>query len=250
MSSAASDKKKVFGMPHNVGMGFLAVLGALCLYAFYSNVLAGPSGVSAPLPDATKSAAASATAGAPTIPSTGAGEDAPTRKPVSTQRRNVEEFNPPYRRKGPENRIDTKTLDPTLRTDLLAKVQAVELAGGARNLFQFGPPPKPPEMLAGTEAIVRPLIGPRRPPDKLPTPPPPVTPEPPIQLKYYGLSTVIRNGKKTAFLMDGDDIVIAAEGEMVKRRYRVIRILATTIQVEDTEGKRTVTLPITEETPS
>jgi hypothetical protein len=50
--------------------------------------------------------------------------------------------------------------------------------------------------------------------------------------------------------MDGDDIVIAAEGEMVKRRYRVIRILATTIQVEDTEGKRTLTLPITEETPS
>jgi hypothetical protein len=47
--------------------------------------------------------------------------------------------------------------------------------------------------------------------------------------------------------MDGDEIVIAAEGEMVKRRYRVIRILATTVQVEDTEGKRTVTISITEE---
>jgi hypothetical protein len=249
MSSAASDKKTVFGMPYNVGMGVLCVLGAATLYAFYSNVLAGPSGVSVPPPDAGKSAAANGAAAAPAIAMSGAGDEAPTRKPVSTQRRNTEEFNPPFHKKGTENRIDTIHIDPTLRLDLLAKVQAVELSGGTRNLFQMGPAPKPAELPKGPETIVRAPIGPRRPPEPLPTQTAAKAPDPPIQLKYYGLSTVVRNGKKTAFFMDGEDIVIAGEGEVVKRRYKVIRILATTVQVEDTEGKRTVTLPITEETP-
>ena len=246
MSSPASEKKTVFGLPYNVGIGFLCVLGAVVLYAFYSNVLAGPPGVSAP-PDAGKSTVASAAAAAPTIPMPGA--DAPQRRPASTQRRNNEEFSPPFHRKGPENQIEPKNVDPTLRLDLLRKVQAVDLAGGSRNLFQFGPPPpKPAELLAKDEPrVVRP-IGPVRPPENVP--PPNAASDPPILLKYYGLSTVVRNGKKTAFFMDGEDPLIAGEGEMIKRRYRVISILATSVQVEDTEGKRTVTLPITPEAQS
>jgi len=249
MSSAASDQKKVFGLPYNVGIGFLCVLGALVLYAFYSNVLAGPSVVSAPPPDTGKSTA-SGVAAAPPIPIPGSSVDEPSRRPVSTQRRNSGEFNPPFRSKRPEDRIIASKADPTLRTDLLAKVQAVKVEGGTRNLFQFGAPPKPAALPPGPETIVKPLIGPVPPAPK--PPPQEVTriPEPPIQLKYYGLSKVLRTGKTTGFFMDGEDPVIAAEGEMIKRRYRVIRILATTVQVEDTEGKRTVTLPITEETPS
>jgi len=246
MSSAAGEQKKVFGLPHNVGIGFLCVLGALVLYAFYSNVLAGPS-VPTP-PDAGKSAAASA----PAIPLPGSSGEEAARRPASTQRRNSAEFNPPFRSKRPEDRIKLDDVDPTLRTDLLAKVQAVELAGGARNVFQMGPPPpKAEDLLARNEPTVRPMIGPKRPPDPPPPPAPVVIPEPPIQLKYYGLSTVVRSGKRTGFFMDGDDTpLVAAEGELVKRRYRVIRLTAKSVQVEDTEGKRTVTLPITEETPS
>jgi hypothetical protein len=238
-----NDKKKVFGMSYNVGIAFLCVLGGLVLYAFYSNVLAGPPSVATTTTDTGRN-----TAAAPAIPLPGSssGAEGVSRKPVSTQRRNTEEFNPPLHKKGTENQIDTAKVDPTLRLDLLAKVQAVELAGGTRNLFQFGPVPKPAELLKGPETKVK-LIGPAPlPPPKVESPPPPPA-APPILLKYYGLSTVVRNGKKTAYFMDGDEIVIAGEGEMVKRRYRVIRIQATTVQVEDTEGKRTVTIPITEE---
>jgi hypothetical protein len=246
MSIAVSDKKKVFGLPYNIGISLLCVLGAAVLYAFYSNVLAGPS-LPSPSPDSARSTPA-VPSGDPAIPVSGTGADAPLRRPVSTQRRSAEEFSPKVHNK--EAKIDAKTIDPELRLDLLAKVQAVELAGGTRNLFQFGTAPKPPEALAGPEAIVRPVIGPRPPPVKVePTAAPP-PPPPPITLKFYGFSTVIRNGKKTAYFMDGDDIAIAAEGEMVKRRYLVKRILATSVQVEDTEGKRVVTIPITEETPS
>ena len=49
--------------------------------------------------------------------------------------------------------------------------------------------------------------------------------------------------------MDGDDIMLAAEGELLKRRYKVIKIAATSVLMEDTESKRTQTLPLTEETP-
>jgi hypothetical protein len=235
------EKKTVFGMPYNVGIGFLCVLGALCLYEFYANVLAGPPGVS----DAVRTAPGTV-ATAPAIPLPEA--ETAQRRPASTQRRNNEEFNPPLHQKGKENRIDPNKVDPTLLLGLLAKVQAVELAGGTRNLFQMGQPPKPVELPKGPETIVK-VIGPAPPAPKVDTTAPPAA-VPSIQLKFYGFSTIIRNGKKTAYFMDGEDIMIAGEGELVKKRYKVIRILATSVQVEDTEGKRTVTLPITEEAQS
>src|SRR5450631_2367987 len=106
MSSGADDKRKVFGLPFNVGIGLLCVLGALCLYEFYTNVLAGPPG--AP-PDAGRSAAAVAAPAIPipdSLPSGG-------RRPASTQRRNSEEFNPMLHSKRPEDRIDPMKVDPT-----------------------------------------------------------------------------------------------------------------------------------------
>ena len=244
MNLAGNSEKKVFGLPQNVGIGFLSVLGALCLYEFYSNVLAGPG-----VPDTKNNRpAASAVAPAPTIAMPGAlpGAETAPKRPASTQR-HAEEFNPALHSKRAEDRIDPMKVDPVLRLDLLAKVQAVEPAGGTRNLFQMGAPPKPPEELPKTpEPVVK--IGPVAPVVKVETPPPaPVTP--PVQLKFYGFSTVIRNGKRTGYFMDGDDIAIAGEGEVVNRRYRVIRIAVRSVQIEDIEGKRTVTLPITEETP-
>lgn len=244
MNLAGNGEKKVFGMPQNVGIAFLFVLGTLCLYEFYSNVLAGPG-----VPTRNNSPAASTVAPAPTIAMPGSlpGAETAPKRPDSTQRRN-EEFNPAVHSKRAEDRIDPMKVDPTLRLDLLAKVQGVEPAGGTRNLFQMGAPPKPPEQLPKTPETVVKIIGPVAPVVKVETPPPaPV--EPPIQLKFYGFSTVIRNGKRTGYFMDGEDIAIAGEGEVVKRRYRVIRITVKSVQIEDIEGKRTVTLPLTEETP-
>ena len=95
------------------------------------------------------------------------------------------------------------------------------------------------------------VIGPVRPPEKVAPSSPPPAPVLPIQLKFYGFSTVRRNGAKTAYFMDTDDtILIAAEGELLKRRYRVIKILATSVLMEDTESKRTENIPITPEAQS
>jgi hypothetical protein len=68
-----------------------------------------------------------------------------------------------------------------------------------------------------------------------------------VPLKFYGYATFRRNGRKTAYFLDGDDIVIAAEGDVVKRRYRIVRIGPTSVTVEDTDAKRQQTVPLVEE---
>jgi hypothetical protein len=129
-------------------------------------------------------------------------------------------------------------------------VQNVKLDGGQRNLFQFG---KADEVvhLAGDE----PKIVPKREamgPKPLPPPPPPpgpvtAAPPPPITMKYYGLATKRIDGKRTAFFLDGEDILLATEGMTIKKRYKIVRINAESVVIEDTDVKREQTLRISED---
>jgi len=245
MSAGANDAKKVFGLPYKQGVGVLCGLGALALYFFYSNVLAPDT----PSAGRSSSASVSATAPPPTIPIPGSLPGAQTGpRRGSPTRGHTEEFRPVLHSKRPEDRIEPKDVDPTLRLDLLAKVQAVDAAGGTRNLFQMGVPPKAAELPKGPEPIV--VIGPVAPPKKVEAAPPPPPPVTPIPLKFYGFSTVVGNAKKTAYFQDGDDILVACEGDTLKRRYRVVRIGPNSVLMEDTESKRQQSLPLTEETPS
>jgi hypothetical protein len=139
------------------------------------------------------------------------------------------------------------TIDPTLRTDLLAKVQAVDMEGGRRNLFQVGAPPLPPEptvsVKGGTQAAK--AFGPE--PEPGPPPKPAEPPPPPITLKYYGYSSARTDSRKRAFVLDGDEILVGAEGDTVKKRYRVVRIGVNSVVMEDTQFKHQQTLPLQEE---
>ena len=69
----------------------------------------------------------------------------------------------------------------------------------------------------------------------------------PITLKYYGYSTARANGKKQAFFLDGDDILVAGEGDTVKRRYRVVRIGVNSVVMEDVDSKRQQPVALAEE---
>jgi hypothetical protein len=161
----------------------------------------------------------------------------------------TEEFQPVVHDTSPDHHLDPDTVDPTLRLDLLAKVQNVELAGGARNLFQMGTAPKPPEtaQLKGPETQVTPVIGPRPPQPKVETPPPPPPPPPPIPLKFYGFTTLRADGRKTAYFLDGEDILLATEGDTLKRRYKVLKIGPNAVLMEDTESKHQQSLPLADE---
>jgi hypothetical protein len=152
--------------------------------------------------------------------------------------------------KRPEERPDPAGIDPTLFLDRLKKVQAVDLAGGSRNLFQFSAPPPPPKPVE--IAKVEPKVVPKPPePPKpvVPAGPPPEPPPVPPPYKFYGYSTR-NNGKKTAYFLDGEDILLATEGDTLKKKYKVLRIAPNSVTVEDLDAKKQVSVPLTDESPS
>lgn len=170
---------------------------------------------------------------------------APKTTPGIGPRTPARQFKPALKTRKPEAGPDPLAADPTLRLDLLAKVQSVQLEGVARNLFQFGaaPLPKTPE----PKVIPRPLMPAPSPAAANSTPmAPPKPPPPPIPLKFYGYSSRLRPNEKRAFFLDGEEIVVAGEGELIRKRYKVVRIGINSAVVEDVEHHNEQTLRLEE----
>ncbi|HUA14040.1 MAG TPA: hypothetical protein VMG31_01990 [Verrucomicrobiae bacterium] len=119
-------------------------------------------------------------------------------------------------------KLRTENLDPTLRLDLLAAVEQTQYRGNGRNIFvsQAEPVDIPaPVKAANTDPT---------PQYTLPTAPIPT----PIPLKFYGFAS--RAGEpKRIFLSLGEDVFVAGEGEVVDRRYKVIRISPMSVEIQD-----------------
>lgn len=161
-------------------------------------------------------------------------------------------FEPVWSRLGEDPTFDPVETDPTLRTDLLAAVRAVEFERVERNLFAFTdrirkpePGPTPEEQVAAQALIDQQKKQQQKvvPPS---APPPPVKPRAPkLTWKYYGFAAVSTKSDRRAFLLDGEDVMIGAEGDMFKDRYKIIRIGRTSIVIEDIQFKAEQTLAIT-----
>ncbi len=115
-------------------------------------------------------------------------------------------------------------LDTTLRTDLLAASQKVTYNGGKRNIFRMEEPAAPPVEKTVAPVVQQAQIGPQ-----LPPPPPP---PPPITLKYFGFSNKPGEPRK-AFFLDGDEVFVAKEGDIISRHYKILQISNTSVMVED-----------------
>jgi hypothetical protein len=126
-----------------------------------------------------------------------------------------------------------QSLDPTLRTDLLKASEDTTYAGTGRNIFKvFVEVPK---------VIQNPVVSEQQPPPGPPPPPPP----PPIELKYYGYATP-QGGTKRIFLAQGEDVFIAKEGEIVDRRYKVVRISPNYVEILDVLSNNRQNIPLTQ----
>ncbi len=125
----------------------------------------------------------------------------------------------------------TASLDPRLRLDLLNAAERTTYEGSGRNIFRAEAEiPKP----------IAPAIVENKPEDALPPQPPP---PPPIPLKFFGFASGPGEPKKV-FLVQGDDIFVAKEGDIVNRRYKIVRIGSNSIEVEDVLNNNRQTLPL------
>jgi hypothetical protein len=72
-------------------------------------------------------------------------------------------------------------------------------------------------------------------------PPPP----PPILLKFYGFASKAGEPRKVFLSKDGD-VFIAGEGDIIDRRYRVLRITPVSVEVEDVLSNNRQSIPLTQ----
>lgn len=123
-------------------------------------------------------------------------------------------------------RDDLARYDPELNLGLLTQIESQPLPHLSRNPFEFPPPPAPP----------KPAIEPGQSQAALP-------PLPPLPLKAIGYS-VKEGGVPEAVIVDDQDIYVVHIGETFAKRFRVLALTPSRVEIEDTSTQQTVQLPI------
>lgn len=160
----------------------------------------------------------------------------PTKKTAATTvpaTRKVGKIRP----RGSQKQATEASLDPTLRFDLLKMSEDQEYKGAKRNIFTLNSEPVdiPKPVADGRKPNPNP-----QPPQQTGPPPPP-----PINIKFFGFASKPGESKKV-FLSQGDDVFIASEGEIVNKRYKIVKIGATSIDVEDVLNNNKQTIPLSQ----
>lgn len=117
-------------------------------------------------------------------------------------------------------------LDPTLQLQLLAASEQTKYEGSGRNIFVSQAEVIPQPKATGATDVEKPK-------DEYHLPS--IPQQPPIPLKFFGFASQPGEPKKI-FLSKGEDVFIAGEGEIVDRRYKVLRISPTSVEVQDLVG--------------
>lgn len=130
-------------------------------------------------------------------------------------------------------------INPTLRLDMLAKVQNTPAAAPGRSLFEIAAAPGPTDQQIQKlnpgrimPRSITPASGPQA---------PVVAAEPPLEipLKYYGYAKGIsRTSKRRGLFLQGDNVVVASEGDLVDHKFLIVSLTPTQAQIEDTTQKR------------
>jgi hypothetical protein len=162
------------------------------------------------------------------------GGSAPTPTPVATAQPAATP-RPAPRKKAHGKKVSAgpRSLDPTLRYDWLKASEDTKYEGTGRNIFLAQAEIPQPVTSGKTDAEKEAEKGALQPP-----------PPPPINLKFFGFASKAGEPKKI-FLSEGEDVFIAAEGEVVNRHYKVLRISPTSVEIEDVLNNNRQSIPLT-----
>lgn len=194
-----------------IGLGIITLL--LAVHFIYDTFFSSPS----PAPAAVTTPAPEVRPVQPPATTQGAGAAGATGTPFAHQAIEI---------------ANSSALDPTLHPEWMAQAESTTYTGEGRNIFSANSAPNQ------VAVIEKPHASPRPGPVVPQGPPPP----PNIDLKFYGYTKA--NGVTRACLLHGDDIFLAHEGDIVDRRYKVVKISAYSIDVEDLPYSHTQTLPL------
>jgi hypothetical protein len=144
----------------------------------------------------------------------------------------------------PSAKVDEKFVplnvdNPALRMDILQRFLALEYKGVHRSIFSATLPPPPAPPVPAQPVNVAPAV---------PAGPPPLT----VDAKYFGFVSDFSGNHRRAFFATGnnEEIIIAAEGDTLLGRFRVIRLTNTTADVEEVASGRRATLTLEEPSPN
>lgn len=140
------------------------------------------------------------------------------------------------------------TADTSLRTDLRDRLREVESPEVGRDIFSFGaarrPPPEPltTEEVESAQARLEEEATDTSAVETEPPPEPPPPPAEPPPWTYYGLANNLSNPAGQAFLLDGEEILLAQQGMVLQDRYLVQSIGADAIEVQDLQAGQSFTI--------
>ncbi len=233
MSSSA--QTRIFGI--RLGLDPKILVGALIAVAallFWYNSRSDESGGQAP-------AAAAA--------SRKAQMEAVTEAPAEAKRDRVAERRRSTNRSGSETlrlrNIDAThgDIDPELRLDMLASLEKVKPPTNSRDLFEEGAAVATggvnglPVRKIVPAALQAPVLAPQY--------PTPSQMQVNVPYKYYGFVKPKNPGESNrGFFLDGDKILVGAEGQLLQERYLVVQLSPTSARVQDTQLKQDQTLAV------
>ncbi len=119
--------------------------------------------------------------------------------------------------------------NPVVRLDLLEEIQKRADPKVDRDPFEFvakAPPPKPAGTVAAAAAPVTPA-------------PPPPPPPPPLKAVGY----TEKGGVREAIVTLEDQVFVIHEGETFAKRFQVIRITPSQVEINDATTQQNIRLP-------
>jgi hypothetical protein len=114
--------------------------------------------------------------------------------------------------------------NPNLHFGPVERARKTEYKSAGRNIFSaVAPPPLVPKPTKPKPDS----YGPK--PEPIPPPPPP----PVLPVKFFGFGVVPNGTARLAFFTDGEEVYVVGEGEILLKRFRILKIGNASLEFED-----------------